>query len=137
MQDQINQLTQSFNSLLAAFKSHVHNGTDSQLLPSSTTTASNQTTYAGAITSSGTSTFLPSGWTVAHTTTGVYTVTHNLGNANYGIVGNSLGTFGYANICSPTSTPGTNSFVMTVGTIGVGGSVSPTDNPFNFILSLN
>lgn len=44
--------------------------------------------YSGYINSNGTAgTPFPTGWSVAHTATGKYTVTHNLGNTNYVVVG--------------------------------------------------
>lgn len=42
--------------------------------------------FDGSVTVTGTSVFLPSGWTVSLGSTGVFTVTHNLGNANYIVV---------------------------------------------------
>lgn len=91
--------------------------------------------YVGSVTSSGTSTFLPSGWTVAHTSTGVYTITHNLGTTNYAVNVTGTGSFSYANVPGITNI-GSNTCQITIGTIQVGGSVTPTDNSFNFILIL-
>lgn len=92
---------------------HTHNNIDSPILPftsignvpnsftgqaghfltvNSTGTAlvfSNASTiYGGVVLSGGTAgTPFPSGWSVAHTGTGDYTITHNLGTLNYTFVG--------------------------------------------------
>lgn len=90
--------------------------------------------FAGSVTSGGTAVFLPTGWSVAHTSTGVYTITHKLGTANYAVVVTGTGAFSYGNVPGITNV-GSTTCQITMGTIGVGGSVSPTDNSFNFILT--
>lgn len=97
-------------------------------------TAGGGAIYGGLVNANGTAgSPFPSGWSVAVGAAGVYTITHNLGNASYVVVATSVGAFGYGNIPALTS-QGSNSFVITMGTIGVGGSVVPTNNPFTFIL---
>lgn len=84
--DVLSLLTQ-FNKLKQLFFQHMHKGTDkSKVLP-----VSGATVYAGRVNSDGTAGSLPSKpavWTSARSSgqpTGDYTVTHNLGNANYGL----------------------------------------------------
>lgn len=102
MQQQIQQLTQSLNSLLALFKTHVHNGTDSQTLP---TTSSGPSIYKIQINADGSTNILPTGWTVVKNSTGSYTVTHNLGVTTYTVALNENdGTIRFLIVNSPTST---------------------------------
>lgn len=94
--------------------------------------------YSGAVTSGGTAgTPFPSGWTVSvgsGGSVGIYTITHNLGTTAYTVVATATGAFSYGNIPGVTNIS-SNSFQITMGTVS-GGSVVPTDNPFDFILSM-
>lgn len=65
---------------------HIHNGTDSPLAYQPIVT------YVGSVTSTGGSTLLPAGWTVDHSATGVYTITHNLNTSLYVVTGNANST---------------------------------------------
>lgn len=47
------------------------------------TPAPSATTYAGDVTSNAAGTIFPAGWSVGHTGTGIYTITHNLASTNY------------------------------------------------------
>lgn len=47
----------------------------------------NTNTFHGRVNADGTAARLPSGWTVARISTGVYDITHSLGTANYSFVG--------------------------------------------------
>lgn len=126
----------SFNSFgQNAAPYHTHNGIDSPLLVS-TPNSSSGTIYAGSLNSDATVVFLPSGWTAvvgSGGSVGKYTVTHNLGTSNYAIVVTATAGFNYGAVTSV----GTSTFIVTMYSIGVGGSVSPTDTAFNFILAMN
>lgn len=55
--------------------------------------------YGGYVAGNGTATSLPAGWSSAKTGTGAYTVTHNLGSANYIVVATAAGAvFGVCSI---------------------------------------
>lgn len=70
----------------------------------------------GSADSAATPIVMPSGWTIVHTTTGTYTVTHNLGVATMagGATINSSGA-GYATIALSTN----SCIIFTFGTTGV------------------
>ena len=48
--------------------------------------ALNPSTFGGNVVSGAAGTLFPSGWTVTHTSTGVYTITHNLNTTAYAVV---------------------------------------------------
>lgn len=58
--------------------------------------------YGGRVESNVSTSFYPSGWSLTHTGTGIYTITHNFGNKNYAIAvtpdvsGEAYCIFGYA-----------------------------------------
>lgn len=61
---------------------HTHNGTDSNPISSPTIVYAGNVAYIDTFVGSG-QFYLPTGWTVVQTDTGVYTVTHNLGTLLY------------------------------------------------------
>lgn len=76
-----NDIEQRIKKLERLMAFHKHLGSD---LTQKITTGS--TAYSGLVTSAGAaSTPFPTGWTVIKNSTGNYTVTHNLGNTNYGV----------------------------------------------------
>lgn len=84
--------------------------------------------FRGRVQGGGTAITLPSGWSSASGSTGVITVTHNLGSANYTLL--FTGTNGSGNVIATENTKGANSFV--VHTTDDGGSLVDVD--INFIL---
>jgi hypothetical protein len=106
---------------------HVHNGIDSPLISSGTTSTSK--TYGGRISSTGSFDYKPTGWTVS--TGPFYTVTHNLATTNYAVVagsgpGSSTGFLIISNLTA-------NSFRVD----SFGSTSSPSLNGFSFILTMN
>lgn len=84
------------------------------------------TVYAGASTSGGTGT-LPTNWSISKST-GVYTITHNLGTANYSVaVALDDGSTGVITVAYNTNTFVVRTFNM---------SSSLEDRAFHFILTL-
>ena len=85
--------------------------------------------YGGYVTSAGAAgTPFPSGWTVAHTGAGRYTVTHNLGTTSYAVVPTAL----QALLCYIASR-GANSFVLDC--VDPSNHNAFTDNDCMFILT--
>ena len=85
--------------------------------------------FSGSVASNGTATSLPTGWTSTKDSTGVYTVTHNLGSASYAVVVTAVG---------PNNITNLNGAVA-ANTFGVAIQDSATqtlnDKAFNFILT--
>lgn len=87
--------------------------------------------YGGVVNSTGGAIYLPSGWSSAKTGTGQYTITHNLGTTNYGVVPTIVGNTGaYSSITSN----GANTFI--VGTNTTSTQVA-ADNAFSFVVARN
>lgn len=88
--------------------------------------------YPGHANTAGTSTFLPTGWSISGGVTGQSTITHNLGTSNYAVVASVLpqNTITIVNI----DNAGNNSFlVKTLNQTGAT-SWSATNTDFFFIL---
>ena len=131
LQQQFAQLTQSFNQLLATFQMHLHTGSDGSQKITTPTTTSTQVAFVGNVNSNGTaSTPFPTGWSSSRITTGIYTITHNLGSTNYAVVATAIGGNSVVHINSPGST--------TFGIIpeSVGSTPVGQDTQFYFNLSL-
>ena len=79
LERQLRELQQKFAILEREFHFHRHLETDRtrRLFP---------TAYYGRVEADGTETDIPDGWSVSKTATGKYTITHNLGHSNYGVV---------------------------------------------------
>jgi hypothetical protein len=83
--------------------------------------------YGGYVYAAGTALLLPAGWTSAKTSTGAYTVTHNLGTTRYSIVATAAGaTFGACSVYAINA----NDFHLSI--VSMGASLQDTD--FTFIL---
>lgn len=104
---------------------HTHNGVDSSLVSYADVLNAPQL-YGGSVLSTGVAgSFFPSTWSVAHTATGRYTITHNLGTTSYSIVANNQST---TYVCSIVS--------LSANTVEIDiyNSTTLTDSAFNFIL---
>lgn len=114
-------------------RAHRHTGQDSlqvdynSLLNKPTTTSS---AFAGSVHSSGTATFLPTGWTSSVGGMGGfhYTITHNLGTTSYAAAFTVAGPGVVLSL-----TPSASSFDVVVCDLGG----SPQNFAFTFILVLN
>jgi hypothetical protein len=86
--------------------------------------------YSGRVAAAGTAIKLPSGWSSSKLTTGKYRVTHNLGTANYTVVGASVNKF-----WALTVAQGTNYFdCQVMGHDNADGLMKFYDEQFHFIL---
>lgn len=86
------------------------------------------TVYGGVVLSGGTAgTPFPTGWTVAHTGTGDYTITHNLGTTNYTFTGTLFANTG---AIITFNTQNTNTLEVLVKDL----SGNLTDRTFSFIV---
>ena len=85
--------------------------------------------FGGNVTSAGAAgTLFPSGWSVAHTGTGFYTITHNLGTTSYAVVTSALDN---ASAISGIRSINTNTFVITT----LDSTFNPADTAFHFLLT--
>lgn len=88
--DQIKQLVvQTMNSQMSAYSTakvpyHIHNGVDAPIVFTPVLT------YIGLIKSDGTPILVPSGWSVDHSMTGYYLITHNLNTELYSVTATPL-----------------------------------------------
>lgn len=110
-------------------------GTSGQVLTSNGASAlptwQGPKSYGGVVGSTGTAgTPFPSGWTSVKNVTGDYTVTHNLGTANYVVVGSAI-SGGKVFLWSQSSSDGNQFNVLTFSSGGTG-----TDTTFSFIMVL-
>ena len=91
--------------------------------------------YCGRVNSGGTAAHLPDGWTCTNTAAGNYTITHNLGHTNYGVmttpdITGSFDTAYTAGVKDRTATS------FKVNTVLVGGGAYTDQNiPFMFTLT--
>lgn len=71
---------------------------------------------------------LPAGWTVAVSSTGVYVITHGLGDTNQAIIGTAVNATGGVVFCSAKTTT-----TMTINTVNLAGVA--THMRFNLLVS--
>lgn len=84
--------------------------------------------YWGEVASDGSAIRLPTGWTSATTGTGDYVVTHNLGNASYGVAANAISAYAFGKI------PDTSANTFEIIFQDAAGNLA--NSSFTFILSL-
>lgn len=85
------ELQKQIDDLKTEMREHYHEGLSSRQIWYKNIWGLPTAGYGGHVASGGTATHLPSGWTSAKTGTGQYTVTHNLGSANYSAIAMSYG----------------------------------------------
>lgn len=130
--EQIQQMMVNFSNKsqfgVSAVQHHTHNSVDSPKISYTNLTNTPQTTFAGSINTSGSASFLPSGWSSVRTGTGVYKITHNLGTSNYAVAATSLGQINVIYYIDP---PTPVSFTIN-STSSLG--ITPLSNAFLFVL---
>ena len=87
--------------------------------------------YAGQVSSGGVATDLPTGWTSATSATGVYTVTHNLGDTKYAVVVQAFKSAVNRNVFATVTAQTSTSF--SVNTL-LSDTPTDSDTAFFFIL---
>jgi hypothetical protein len=87
--------------------------------------------YAGSVASDGTAIRLPQGWTSSRTSTGLYTITHNLGTTNYAPIVTAFLNGGTGFRAAQVHTQSANSFVIDIAVSG-----TDTDSSFSFVVIL-
>lgn len=108
---------------------------DLQLTPKKYVDAKSGTAFGGLVKIDGSSTDLPPGWTSGTSSSGVYTVTHNLGTLGYGVsvsIVNS-NTISIGNLTDVSA----NSFTVTWYNQTSAVSWTATNTAFSFVLSLS
>lgn len=85
---------------------HEHTGVDSPRIDYKNLVGSSGSTthYIGAIQSNVAGTPFPTGWSVVNNSTGIYTITHNLGNTTYVVIASGLGSAGVPVISARNAT---------------------------------
>lgn len=122
----VQQMLSANRFQLAPVQRHIHNNIDAP------TVFQTNVTFVGNISREGAAFLLPKGWTILHTGTGVYKVTHHLGaSALYSVVATpyDLGTVATMMVQAPT---GANYVIFEVFDL----ALNPIDNEFFFNLTL-
>lgn len=86
--------------------------------------------YGGRVSSTGTATYLPSGWSSVRNSVGSYTVTHNLGTTSYA---STPSVENASNLTAGISAIATNTFTVIVATT----AAVLTDQAWTFVLARN